>query len=103
MPGGDALAVEVRAGGSLRCSWAGAVLLGWSEKGKEAGLGWGEEGRRERFGPPGWVWAFYFLSSFLFQTKLKLFEFKLEFEFNPSTKTNKTMGQHECTNKLALK
>ena len=28
MPGGDALAVEVRAGGSLRCSWAGAVLLG---------------------------------------------------------------------------
>ena len=57
MPGADALAVEVRAGGSLRCSWAGAVLLGWSEKGKEAGLGWGEEGRRERFGPPGWVWA----------------------------------------------
>ena len=84
--------------------WAGflgtverAGGMGWSEKGKEAGLGWGEEGRRERFGPPGWVWAFYFLSSFLFQTKLKLFEFKLEFEFNPSTQTNKTMHQHECT------
>ena len=66
MPGGDALAVEVHAGGSLRCSWAGAVLLGWREKGKEAGLGWGEEGRRERFGSPGWVWAFDFLSPFLF-------------------------------------
>ena len=30
-------------------------------------LGWaGEKGRREQFGPPGWVWAFYFLSPFLF-------------------------------------
>ena len=60
---------------------AGPALLGLSEKGKEAGLGWGEEGRWEWFGPPGWVWAFYFLSPFLFLINSRLFEFKFRFEF----------------------
>jgi len=46
---------------------------------------------------------YYFLSSFLIQTKPKLFEFKFEFEFNPSTQTNKTMHQHECINKVKPK
>ena len=47
-----------------------------------------------------WFWVSGFLSYLLFQTKLKLFEFKLEFELNPSTQTNKTMHQHECNNKF---
>ena len=81
MPGGDALAVEVRAGGSLRCSWAGAVLLGcprerrggcWvarersgpGERRKGSGLG------RSRvwagFGfPIFWFFLFPFFSNFI--------------------------------------
>ena len=58
------------------------------------------------FGVFGLDWSFSFSSSisfpFLFLIPLKLFEFKFEFEFNPSTQTNKTMHQHECTDKLSL-
>ena len=69
MPGGDALAVEVLAGGSLRCSWAGAVLLGCQV--------WG-------FGLDSGFSYFLSLSYFFsFQTSLKLIEFKLRFEFKP--------------------
>ena len=57
-------------------------------------------GRAERRG--AWL-GFPFPSLFYFPTTLKLFEFKFEFEFNPSTETNKTMHQHECTNKLNLR
>jgi len=59
----------------------------------------------------GFSWVLGFLSFFFFhffsfllfkqtQTTLKLFEFKLEFEFNPSTQTSKTMLQHECNNTI---
>ena len=47
-----------------------------------------------------WVgWAglsFCFGFPFLFQTTLKLFEFKIKFEFNPNTQPNKLLHQHEC-------
>jgi hypothetical protein len=46
--------------------------------------------------------GFLFTIIFYFKTPLKLFEFKFKFEFNPSTQTNKTMRQHECTNKFNL-
>ena len=91
--------------------WAGAgeaavregVLGRWRGK-----PGWAERGEREECCGLGLKlgWAamgflfFWVFSSFLFQTSLKLIEFKLEFEFNPSTQTIKTMHQHECNNKF---
>jgi len=80
MPGGDALAVEVRAGGSLRCSWAGSVLLGcprerrggcWVAR-ERSGLGERRKGSglgRSRvwagFGfPIFWFFLFPFFSNF---------------------------------------
>ena len=83
-----------RAAGAGR--WLG--LAGGSKLGR---------GEREKEGA-GWAGLLGFglgsvLSSFLFQTKLKPFEFKLEFELNSSTQTNKTMHQHECNNKVKPK
>jgi len=93
--GGDAQLLALRrcglcwAGLSARAGWDWAAVLGFAGRG----------GKRS--------WAGLvsdFLSSFpilfLFQIKFKLFEFKLEFEFNPSTQTSKTMHQHECNNKI---
>ena len=83
-----------------RGSW---VELGWTDRGSRLGRGWFVELGWVDFGSLGWF-PFSSLSPlFYFPTTLKLFEFKVEFEFNPSTQTNKTMHQHECTNKLALK
>ena len=46
-----------------------------------------------------WFWVSGFLSYLLFQTKLKLFEFKHKFEFKSyALNQNKTMHQHECNN-----
>ena len=65
----------------------------------------GSAGWAERFGL-GWVsgLGFYFLLPFSFSNTLKLFEFKHKFEFKPyALNQNKTMLQHECTNKLNLR
>ena len=66
---------------------------------------------RGRTGPGFWDWAgvlgfamgfrFLFPISY-FKHYTNLIEFKFKFEFNPSTQTNKTMLQHECTNILSL-
>ena len=99
-----------------------AGLLRWEERavcwagraGKE--LGRPGRGRRgSRVGPRELGWAWFWFSGFgfsilpfLFANSLqfkpnKLIEFKLEFEFNPSTQTNKIMLQHECINKVKPK
>jgi hypothetical protein len=82
--------------------------------GPQGQLGPGRRGRRgsppEREGEGGFGPAarlFPFSSSFLSFSTLKLFkQFHLnsnKFEFKPDTlNTNKTMLQHECTNKLIL-
>ena len=79
------------------------------------GAGFGPAGEVDwvagRRGKEGAGWAaglgslFLFLSSFLplffffwFSNFTQTIEFKHEFEFNPSTQTNKIMHQHECTN-----
>ena len=47
---------------------------------------------------------FSFPFSFLFQTALKLFEFKHKFEFEPDALNQKQlMHQHECTNMFKLR
>jgi hypothetical protein len=63
------------------------------------------ERERDGFGPAARLFPFLLL--FFFFSTLKLFkEFYLnsnKFEFKPYTlNTNKTMLQHECTNKLIL-
>ena len=71
-------------------SWA-RVGFSWARQvGPSAGFGLGFQGRL------GWAWVEFgsgwvLVSSFLFYflTTPILFEFKLEFEFNPSTQTNK--------------
>ena len=103
--------------------WADGRGRERDEKGKEAGwaecreeLGWTGicwAARDERKGAAAvgwvglvgllrWVCFFSFSSSFLFffwfSNFTQTIEFKHEFEFNPSTQTNKTMHQHECTN-----
>ena len=69
-----------------------------------AGLSWAEGGS----GPSvllglGWFQVFLPLFFFLVFNFTQTIELKFEFEFNPSTQTNETMLQHECTNMLALK
>ena len=104
-----------------------STVAGWAEA-EQAGLRSGEGKSLGRAGPCGeeekedWAgtrvehglgclrdWArllkglgFLFTILFYFKTPHKLFEFKFKFEFNPSTQTNKTMRQHECTNKFNL-
>ena len=101
--------------GATRPRW----LLSWVRTGRgerepgcaSAGLGPRKRERGPRLNSGCWadllglgpVGFLFFSSPFLFLTTLKLFEFKFEFEFKPSTQTNKTIHQHECTNKLALK
>ena len=79
-----------------RDSWALGVGLAWAN-----GLGW-EEGLLVGLvtGLAGLA-AGLFPSSFLFQTTLKLFEFKFNFNSN-HTQLNKIMDQHECTTCLNL-
>ena len=116
---GDARAA-VALGPSAQAGLAG--LLRWEERavcwagraGKE--LGRPGRGRRgSRVGPRELGWAWFWFSGFrfsilpfLFAKSLqfkpnKLIEFKLEFEFNPNTQTNKIMLQHECINKVKPK
>ena len=79
----------------------------------------GQAGKRRKVSGPG-CWAEFglpigfrflvlglswvsFLFPFLFKlTQPNLFEFKIEFEFNSNTQSNKAMHQHECTNILTL-
>ena len=93
-------------------------VRGRKRAGRGLGFAWergsagsGRAGRLGRlgFGSLGLVyWVLGFLSiSYLFsllfpiqQTQLKPFEFKFKFEFSSSTQTNKTMHQHECSNKV---
>jgi hypothetical protein len=96
--------------------WAGMAHAGGEKggRGPQGQLGPGRRGRRgsprERERERGfWAgcWALSFSSSFLFFSTLQLFkQFHLnsnKFEFKPYTlNTNKTMLQHECTNKLIL-
>ena len=63
----------------LMMDWAGLVGLGWVS-----------------------LFPFLFATSLQFKPN-KLIEFKLEFEFNPNTQTNKIMHQHEYINKVKTK
>ena len=76
-----------RAQGKGRREWATGLMMDWAGL---VGLGWVS------------FFSFLFATSLQFKPN-KLIEFKLEFEFNPNTQTNKIMHQHECTNKFALK
>jgi len=102
--------------GALGCCTSLAGPLGWGKEvaGRDWAWAWSLPGltvwagRRVCGLGCSRVWAGLaiglFPSSFLLQTSLKLFEFKLKFESNPTTlKQVKLMHQHECTNKLALK
>ena len=52
----------------------------------------------------GWFGFFFFFSLSYFKHHSNLFEFKHNFEFKPyALNQNKTMLQHECTNKLNLR
>ena len=94
--------------------WAGALGLVRGAKGVNWALG-GRGRRGSRVGPRELGWAWFWFSGFgfsilpfLFANSLqfkpnKLIEFKLEFEFNPNTQTNKIMLQHECINKVKPK
>ena len=64
----------------------GKGSAGWAQG--RIGLSW-DEGFWDGLG-------FCFGFPFLFQTTLKLFEFKIKFEFNPNTQPNKLLHQHEC-------
>ena len=89
-------------------NWAGERerrrrRLGREEKREKAGPAW------KRVGLLCWVGldtgfgfpSFLFLSSF--SNKLKLNEFKSEFEFTQALKQNKEMLQHDATTKLNLR
>ena len=84
-------------------SWARMVrpaglLVGLSRERGKRGAGWaGLTGLESGFGSS----SFLFLSSF--SNKLKLNEFKSEFEFTQALKQNKAMLQHDTTTKLNLR
>ena len=97
----------------LSAAREGNAVAGLGRRGgKRARSGpWGKGKVGQRFGLPtgfGLVSLFFFwvfLSYFLFPISKhysNLIEFKFKFELNPSTQTNKTMLQQECTNILTL-
>ena len=80
----------VRGLGYWRLVWAKNWALREKRKGRRAGM-------------LGFAMGFPFLFPIsYFKHYSNLIEFKFKFEFNPSTQTNKTMLQHECTNILSL-
>ena len=94
----------------------GALGRGAGPRGERVGssgegkVGRGAAGLGRWLGLVGWMapgfglsFGLGFLSSFLFQTPIKLIEFNLRFEFKPyALNQMKFMHQHECTNTLNL-
>ena len=98
-----------RGAGAGRCG-AGRAREGVGRVGRGSWAAWERrEGSGRGAGLSGWAgfrvrFGFLFSSPLFFSNTLKLFEFKHKFEFKSyALNHNKTMLQHECTNKLNLR